>query len=366
MNDWESILNGQRQDTQAKVLRGALLPLSAGYGLAMRARNIAYDNRWLRCTLLKRPVISVGNLTTGGTGKTPAVRMLVHLLQSMGHKPGVLLRGYRANTNAGLASSSLSILGDEGTLLAEATGVPVFANPRRDIAAQQLLSAHPDTSVFILDDGFQHRRIHRDLNLVLISATQPWGNAAGGSGHVLPGGLLREPVSALSRADAVLITRSDMAEEPQLQDILARVTSMNTHAPVWRAVHQPVGFRSVQIASSHACDIPLTQAQGMRAGVIAAVGEPQSLIRQLKSLGMVVSETCLFADHHAYTAQDAQRIAAASAGCDVWVTTEKDWVKLRELKLNWPVPIWRLDVAMQLNEAGKEGLERLLAEKIRR
>ena len=191
------VMSGQARGVGATLTRTLLAAAEPAYAGVMTARNRLFDRGAKRIHRLPRPVISIGNLTTGGTGKTPAVQWLVRALQERGHRPGILTRGYRKE--AGAAS-------DEEELLRESLGVPVVANADRVRGAATLLERTPAVTTFVLDDGFQHRRVAREADVVLIDATNPFGYD-----HVLPRGLLREPVVGLARAHLVILTRVDQA-----------------------------------------------------------------------------------------------------------------------------------------------------------
>ena len=200
------LLSGRRRDVVSRLLRGGLHLASFGYEAAMRLRNFAYDRAWLRVTKVDAPVISLGNITTGGTGKTPMAAWLANWLGEQGRVPGLLSRGYRSLDGAA---------NDEKLVLDRlCPGVPHVQQQDRVTAARRLVGEHR-CDALILDDGFQHRRLHRDLDIVLIDALQPWGY-----GHVLPRGLLREPLAGLKRADLIVLTRADQVAPEQLRVLL--------------------------------------------------------------------------------------------------------------------------------------------------
>src|SRR5205814_1694442 len=192
-------------------------------------RNSSYSRGILRSARAARPVISVGNITTGGTGKTPVVRWLASRLRDQGKHVAILLRGYKS---AGAAGSDERELLDR--LLNASTSdnpVIVHANPDRVAGAAETLQKHPDVDVFVLDDGFQHRRLQRDFDLVLIDATNPFG-----FGHVLPRGLLREPLGGLGRASALLITRCDQVAHEALGQVEQKLKWFAPAAPVLHSI----------------------------------------------------------------------------------------------------------------------------------
>jgi tetraacyldisaccharide 4'-kinase len=322
------LMSGERQGVVASLIRGALSVVEPIYAGAMLLRNASFD-AGLRAHRLPRPVISVGNITTGGTGKTPVVMWLAKQLQARGMHPAVLMRGYRA-TGSG---------NDEQQLMEDAK-IFVKASANRVAAAHQLLAESPDVDVLLLDDGFQHRKVARDFDLVLINAAEPFG-----FGHVLPRGLLREPPAGLKRADAILLTHSDVAD-PEAQ--VRRFSS----APIYRCSHRHVSVRDGEL------DLPLDELRRRKYFAFAGVGDPGSLQRALEPVG-----ARWFADHHAYTQADVDALnrEAAASGAEVLVTTEKDWVKLRRLAS--PMKILRLSLAI---EFGNDDGERLMQQIVSR
>lgn len=343
-------MSGAATGWRPALLRGALSAAEPLYATTIAARNRLYDRRWIRINRLPRPVISIGNLTTGGTGKTPMVRWLAETLRSLGMTPAILSRGYRSTGTS---------LGDELEMLDRqlnnGPSAPVFvrANSDRFEAGRQVLREHPEIGVFILDDGFQHRRLARDVDLVLVSAVAPFG-----FGHVLPRGLLREPVSGLRRADAVVITHADQASHDQLIQIEQRVRQVNTDIPVYRAVH---AHTALQQSDGRA--VPISGLAGRRVFVFCGIGDPHTFEGQLRATGTDVVGSRFFADHYAYGDSDAAELHrdAIRCGAEALVTTEKDWVKLSHLRqpLNG-LPVWRVDVRIRFEGAD----ERLLLEQL--
>ncbi|HQY89929.1 MAG TPA: tetraacyldisaccharide 4'-kinase, partial [Tepidisphaeraceae bacterium] len=207
-----AIQSGAARDLVARLLRAGTCGISAAYARAAVARNRRFDVDASKSTRVDRKVISVGNLTAGGTGKTPVVAWLAKRLFALDERPAILTRGYKSkdgkSDEATLLESELSQLEPNSSI----SPVPIGVDPDRISKARSLLETHPDISVFILDDGFQHRKLARDFDLVLIDATNPFG-----FDHVLPRGLLREPVDGLKRAHAVLITRAAQVDSATLE-----------------------------------------------------------------------------------------------------------------------------------------------------
>ena len=250
-------MSGSRRGLGAGALRLVLAGVEPVYAGAMVVRNRLYDAGISRSRDLRRPVISIGNLTAGGTGKTPMVRWLANRLRIQGHRVAVLSRGYK---------SAAGELGDEQIMLDRLLNGPgveaiiMWANPDRMAAAEAALKSDSSVDVFVLDDGFQHRRVARQMDIVLLSAPEPFG-----FGHVLPRGLLREPVRGLRRAHAVVITHADEVAESDLLAIEKCVRQIHPTVPIHRAAHQPGGLRSAEclcrrrgltarLANSNKCD----------------------------------------------------------------------------------------------------------------
>jgi tetraacyldisaccharide 4'-kinase len=297
-----------------RALAGVAAPF---YAAGVRWRNRAFDNDPSRSIPLGRPTISVGNLSAGGTGKTPVVLWLCRRLRDAGRFPGVLMRGYGD---------------DEHRMLAAALGdVPVVANPDRVAGARRMLDEHPKVDVLVLDDGFQHRRAARDFDLVLLSMTQMTGPL-----RLLPRGLLREPLESLRRAHAVLLTRCDLASVEAIDRVERMVKSIHPSIRIYRS-------RQIHTNASRAMLV------GHRFFAFAGIGDPGALDRQLASYPAGYAGSRWFDDHHAYTAADLRAVesAARAAGAELLVTTEKDWIKLAPLAGSLTLPCHRLKLEMR-------------------
>ena len=305
------------------ALFALLTALSAGYAGLVRLRVMAYRRGWLKQAALPRPVISVGNITAGGTGKTPTVIEIARILGQAGRRVAILTRGYRRAGDAPhvivTPDFSASAVGDEPLLLAKSLPQArvIVGRNRAESGRIALERFQPD--VFVLDDGMQHLRLRRDCDLVLIDATQPFGG-----GRVLPAGLLREPVAHLARARAFLITRSD-----EISDCAALVETLrrlNPAAPVFFGVH---AFDALRWAGRDE-QIPLDDWRGKPLLAVCGLGNPASFHRLLRGCGLDARDALDFPDHHAYAARDAALIASRVARHRVAavVTTEKDEQKL--------------------------------------
>ncbi|MBI1368921.1 MAG: tetraacyldisaccharide 4'-kinase [Planctomycetes bacterium] len=322
--------------------RAAAAFASPFYAAGVTLRNLAFDSGVRRMHKAHVPVISVGNLTAGGTGKTPMVIYLVQALGKLGATPAVLMRGYKADPNVG---------SEERLLLGEALGdTPIITDADRARGAQLIGREHPQVNVIVLDDGFQHRRLHRDLDLVLIDATNPFGY-----GHILPWGLMREPRGALKRADAIIVTRCDQIDAPALDKLDATLKSITGQVPLAHASHHWASITDGRDQS--------VQTSGQSVIVMCAIGNPRALIAQAEERFDVV-ESIVLPDHHHYRPEDLRRAdqLAKQTGAAAVLTTHKDWVKLRTLIESTPlsVPVWRPHLVMRLDN-GADALTELVS-----
>jgi tetraacyldisaccharide 4'-kinase len=325
------VLSGTEKGLPATTLRALTSLASPLYSTLMRARNLLYD-AGLRIQRLPRPVISVGNLTTGGTGKTPVVQWLYHQLRHANHQPAILLRGYKSNSSHSDEETMLRQL-----LTSDDHSPIVHANPNRHAAGQQVLRDHTNVTAFLLDDGFQHRRLARDFDLVLIDAINPFGYD-----RVLPRGLLREPLTGLKRAHAILITRTDLATTHQLEAITHTIQRHNPQAPISRCAATHTALRTPAGDT-----LPLDHLTNKKFSAFAGIGNPQAFEQQLRQLPGHLTAPHWFPDHHAYSQHDLEQFIASArnAGAQLLITTEKDWVKISSLRTD--LPIYRLDLLLR-------------------
>ena len=339
------VMSGEARGVGPTLLRGALAIAEPVYAGAMIARNRFYDVGVFKTHRLPWPVISVGNLTAGGTGKTPVVRWLAEQLVARGRRPAVLLRGY------GQRGATFS---DEQQLLqAYLADVPVVANPDRLRGAAIALERQPQTDVILLDDAFQHRKVARDVDLVLINAADP-----SGFGHVHPRGLMREPMRGLRRASAVILTRSDAVDEKQIEWIENAVRSSNKAAPIFRTVHEMIGLRRATTPASAPVDEPVGALAGRTFISFSGIGSPTTFHDQLVRAGGKPVGSRAFPDHHEYRQTDVAALVrdAVSARAELLLTTEKDWVKLSRVggaQTTVP-PILRVEVRIRFQSPEDE------------
>ncbi len=342
------IMSGHAKDPAAAATRLGLAIFTPGYHLATATRNKLFDLGIKKTIKLDRPVISVGNITTGGTGKTPMVIELARRLIALNHKPAVLMRGYMAGEKGATSDEAQEIQNALGS------AVPVMPNPDRVEGARRVLADHPETTIFLLDDGFQHRRVARDLNLVLIDATRPFG-----FDHLLPRGLLRESKHNLKRADAIIITRCDQVSAEALSQLDQQIQTLTNKPPLAHAATTWTGF--TETGSDPV--FPPDHLQAKQVTAACAIGNPEAFKRMLESAAGKLLHIDAFDDHHTYTTNDIQRILkkAKQHNADAVVTTEKDWVKWAELLQheNTDPPILRPTLGLSFLE-GADAIDDLL------
>jgi len=333
-SNYIELISGRRSGLCAQMKRGALGVLARGYRAGLAVRNGYYDH-WKLPAWLGVPVISVGNLTCGGTGKTPMAIWVCQQLLQRGRKPAVLSRGYKASRE-GLADELLMV----SRRCPKAVAV---ANPNR-LAAGQLAIEQYGIDSAVLDDGFQHRRLGRDLDIVLIDATRPFG-----FGHILPRGLLRESVGSLARAHAVVITRADQCSPTVFAEIKSTVRRFNMDAPIVRAVHRPAGFTDLD-------GNPVAEPAGECLGCLAGIARPEALVNTLNAMGYAPVQKLWWPDHHVYSPANVNIIGRwiEETHLDAVITTEKDAVKLTRVVKDLLVPMLALRIEIEmLDDGGK-------------
>lgn len=313
---YHRIIAGRKPGVGAWAVRTVLRPLSWIYEGITSLRNLCFDCGLKQVHRAGVPVISVGNLTTGGTGKTPMVATVIGLLQNVGHQPGIVSRGYGADDSG---------CNDEKRVLEHlCPQVPHVQDPDRVAAAFRITADEP-IDVIVLDDGLQHRHLHRDLNLVLIDATNPFGH-----GFLLPRGLLRESMTGIRRADCVIITRCDQVAGERLTEIRSRLRHIldGTACSLLQ-----VRFRPTGLLTEAATSLPLTDIVDQRVMLVAAIGNPQGFVETCRSAGANIVWTRFFADHYHYTPADLRSMVkeAKAHQAESILTTVKDFVKIRPL-----------------------------------
>jgi tetraacyldisaccharide 4'-kinase len=319
------------------------------YEAGVRGRAWLYEQAWLEQRRLPAPVLSVGNLTVGGTGKTPCVAWLANFLQASGQAVAILSRGYKRTSQGRVeVSDGKTILceaaaaGDEPYLLAQSCpGVRVVVDQDR-FAAGQWLAERAAVTVFLLDDGYQHLRLRRDLNLLLVDATDELAAA-----RMVPFGRLREPLAAMRRADAVIVTRADQPfDQARLEQSLRRYT--RTAPPVFYASHAVTKLR--QLTRPESLD-PAAFA-GKAVAAICGIARPERFFSDLQQLGMRVVWQQSFGDHHRYAPAEFAVIVAAAqqTGAEAILTTEKDAANLAGLAQTSPLPLYAAQLVFQCQQ----------------
>lgn len=327
------------------VLALSLSALTLGYRGALAFRETLYNRGLLKSRRLPCPVISIGNLTLGGTGKTPAVELAVRTLRDAGIFPGVVSRGYGRRTKGTLVVADLHGLraepgaaGDEPFLLARRLpGTPVVVGENRYEAGRLCLERF-GVGALVLDDAFQHRTLQKDLEIVMVSGVAPWGN-----GRLFPRGPLREPLSALARAHLVVVTEPQ--DEPSAHVILRTVKTQDSAAQVVTARYEPLECWEVPGGTPRG----LEALKDLRLYAFAGIARPENFARTLHELGVSLAGFAEFPDHHWYTSSELEALAtrARASGAQALITTEKDAV--RYLGLPVPsLPVWALAVQLVL------------------
>lgn len=326
-------------------MRRALLPLAALYGAGVSLRLALYRRGLLAVRRASRPVVSIGNVAAGGTGKTPLVRWLAGELIRRGRRPSILTRGYGRSSRGTVVVSDgrgalapVAASGDEPALLARALpSVPIVADARRVVAAERAEALGTPIDLHLLDDGFSHVALARDVDVVLLDATDP-----DGGGGLLPVGLLREPLDALARADLVVVTKTEQADPARALELARR------HAPgvpVFRARTEVLGVADRAGSRVDPADLP----DGTTVAV-SGIARPEAFRATLAGMGIVPAGQLDFRDHEPYGPASLGRIERAleECGATAVVTTEKDAVKLDERLL---VPVFRVAVEARVVEA---------------
>ncbi|MEW5802156.1 MAG: tetraacyldisaccharide 4'-kinase [bacterium] len=379
----QQLLEITEHSWQQKLYLAPLFGLSRAYLAAGRWREEAYRIGILPAARLDCRVICVGNLTVGGTGKTPTVELVCRTLQQRGERVGIISRGYGRRPPAGAQAQDVLVVSDGRKILASSQaagdeplmlavrlpGVPVLVGRNRYQAGAQALRKF-NLQTLVLDDGFQHLQLARDLNILVLDGRKPFGN-----GYGLPAGKLRESPRALARADMILLTRisghdrhdrhgqydrPDRHDQPDRRDHYAHrdqgdqndrkvraekeIRKYNFKAPIVVGHHQPrdlVSLQGDQILS-------LDALKGKAVAALCAIADPDSFAATLKALGARVVQTLAFPDHHWYSMADIRQVERRVSDEKVWglLTTEKDAVRLPPGSLRYPVWVLRIDMTL--------------------
>ena len=313
-----NLVSGRKTGITATVLRYGLRLLEVPYCATVSARNFLYDQRILPSHRFPIPIISVGNLTLGGTGKSPMVAWLCRFFLEQKMCPGLISRGYGKRTN-----------GSNDEFLEMAYRFPTIPHLQHWNRAEaiQKLQQTEQVDLIILDDAFQHRRVKRNVDLVLLDATAPFG-----FGHVFPRGTLREPLNGLRRADVALLTRSDLADESERQKIRQTVLTLNPNIIWGETHHASTSLISIESATKNFCSEPVESIYGQSALAFCGIGNPAAFQKTLEQCGIHVVKLIRFPDHYRYTVRDADELiqTAKTFGTDLILCTMKDLVKLNQ------------------------------------
>ena len=343
---YRKLISGQSRGIAAGAARLLLRSVSAGYNCGIAIRNIAYDKGWFKADDTEATVISIGNITSGGTGKTPLVIWLCNELAQKGLRTAILTRGYK------LKKTKLS---DEPAILAASCpNTRVVVNPDRVAGATEAQNKF-GAQILVMDDGFQHRRLRRQVDILTIDAMRPFGY-----GRILPAGLLREPVNSIRRAHAAVITRCDQINGAELTQLEDRLKTANPDLSIAHAVHKPVCARSLEHK-----EISLEQLKDKKIFTFCGIGNPDAFAGTLTKLGIKTVGSKIFNDHHPYGDDCMTDIyeEARYLGADLILTTQKDWTKTALNKLQSDILMAQLIVELQFI-SGESGLLRLVEDAI--
>ena len=350
------------QGQGSPMMRGLLSAAACAYRGALAAREACYRAGFFSTRRLPVPVISIGNLTLGGSGKTPLAALVATALADLGAGPAVISRGYGRRTRgvrvvadrAGVRLTARDA-GDEPRLLAEQLpGMPVVVGENR-YEAGRVAVERCGADALVLDDGFQHRSLAKDLEIVAVEGALPWGN-----GRLFPRGVLREPMSALRRAHVVVVTNS--THQAAIENIARSLRHHGSHAAVLTGSYRAEALRREGDGAPRS---PAGLA-GRRVVALAGLASPAGFVTTLAGLGATVAELVAFPDHHPYTEADLERVrsSARRAGVSCVVTTEKDWMRLREVPRP-DIELWVLSVRLDMG-ADRAALVGTLADTLRR
>ncbi len=349
-----SLMTDEKKGIVAQCLKFFLFLLSLFYSLGVRIIVWCYQKRLLRSYDLDKPVISIGNLTLGGSGKTPLVERVAQELKNHDLKPVILIRGYMLSGNT--QDNSLIPESDEAAMLAVSLrNIPVIVGRDRVRNAVGVEKTTP-VDVFLLDDGFQHWRMKRNIDIVILDSTNPFGN-----GHLIPRGILREPQSSLSRAGIFILTKTD-AGKNQIDVLKSQLKVFNPTALIVEAVHRPVSLIDL-------CDgddeLKLALLDGKVICSFCSIGDSSSFEKSLLSLGVDLKRNFSFMDHHIYDKKD---IIAIIKYCQenqirIVVTTQKDAVKLNSYRALFceSMQLLSLKIQMQFVKGEYEFFQRIFS-----
>ena len=335
------LVRGQSRGVGPTALRLGLAGASQLYRVGVAVRNLGFDRAWKKIERASVPVISIGNITLGGTGKTPMVEYVARWGRSVNLRVAILSRGYGQSDG----------MNDEGRVLEENLPDVPHLQGRDRASLAQIAVEELESQLLVLDDGFQHRRLARDLDIVLLDALDPFG-----LGRIFPRGLLREPISALKRASIVVLSRGDLISTETRQAIRNRAE--RAAGPlVWAvARHAPLG-----LIGEGGIEERLESIQGKQVAAFCGIGNPEGFRRTLNNRGISPIGFRIFPDHHSYTAADVAELTtwAIGLGAELALTTQKDSVKLRAEALG-PIPLRAVRIGLEVIEGEPELIDALM------
>jgi tetraacyldisaccharide 4'-kinase len=341
--------NSKNRGALRRLVGVFLLPLSWLYGAVCKARLLLYQRGWLKQEKLGARVVSVGNVTLGGTGKTPLVIYLAQKLREKNHKVAVLTRGYKRRTS-GLVEITQDTkkriawedVGDEPYLLSiRLPDVPIMVCKDR-VASGKRAIRNFGSEILLLDDGFQHLKLKRDLDVVAIDSVNPFGNR-----RLLPAGILREPLSSLKRADVFVLTKADQTSRQN--ELIEKLKTQKPDAPVLRSVYQ---VSDVEDLIDHS-PVDLQDLRGKSALLLSGIGNPFSFEKTVEHLNVKILKHRIFPDHFAYREKDVDDLVrqAQDQGADFIITTEKDSVRIPLVKRpGIPIYVVKIDLRIDSGE----------------
>ena len=339
---FKRLVDGTDTRLLARAARVLLRVLSIPYGIAIYFRNRAYDLGVRQSFSCGAPVICVGNFSLGGTGKTPLVSWIARHLMALKRHPAIVSRGYGAQQGQQSdEAAELSLI---------LSSVQHFAHRDRIVAARKAVKNGSD--VVILDDGFQHRRLARDINIITVDATDPYG-----CGFLFPRGLLRESLREIRRADAIVLTRSTLVDESKRKDIRNTFQTLCSTKPlIWaEADHKPMRLRQFS-----GVDLPIHLLNGKKVVAFAGIGNPDAFHYSLTPLDANVVAFRPFPDHHAYSNDDVTSLGgwASQQNAELVITTLKDLVKIQQDELDG-IPLVAVEIEIDFL-VGQERIEKLI------
>jgi tetraacyldisaccharide 4'-kinase len=344
-DDYLRLIRGRTGGPFAHLARWSLQFAAIPYGAVVALRNGGFDRGWLHIDQAGVPVISIGNLTVGGTGKTPMVEWVARWFRRRGQRVAILSRGYK----------QVQGLNDEGRVLEENLPDVPHLQDRDRVRSARIAVEELEAEVLVLDDGFQHRRLARDLDLVLIDALEPFG-----LGYLLPRGLLREPLNSLRRADIVVLSRADLVSASQRAAIRAEVARRSGPLNWVEARHAPL-----EVIDADGSTTPIRRLGESSVAAFCGIGNPEGFRQTILPLCSDLREFRIFPDHHDYTAADIESLQcwARHVEANLVLTTQKDLVKLRVHSLG-PAPLRAIRIGLEV-VAGEDVMEDALARLLR-